>query len=213
MLQHIFVVISMAVADILYTLWARKAAQGKATWAALWASLIIPVYGSVVIMYNSNIRYLISATVGAFLGTYIAVKLDKKAKISKIFNLAKVSAKFLAFFVVVLAMAGVTKAEKLYIPPAWELKTDPAKQAEINRKLDVTNSLALVEVGLIEPGWIDLDHPNVRFQLAYNRWIKLWNKSVEQGSIDYQEVLAFDEVVKRFEKFVERVERERKFGN
>lgn len=128
--------------------------------------------------------------------------------------MSKIIANFVNFaaVVVVLTVVGGVRAEKLYIPPAWELKNDSAKQAEINRKLDVVNSLALVEVGLIEPGWIDLDHPNVRFQLAYNRWIKLWNKSVEQGSIDYQEVLAFDEMVKRFEKFVERVERERKFG-
>lgn len=76
MFQHLFVALSMAVADVLYTLWARKAAQGKAVLAAFWASLIIPVYGSVVIMYNSDPKYLISATIGAFLGTFVAVRLD-----------------------------------------------------------------------------------------------------------------------------------------
>lgn len=104
------------------------------------------------------------------------------------------------------------RAEKLFIPPLWELKLDQTKQLECNRKLQVENCLALVETGLLESGTIDLDHPNVRFQLAYNKWLRLWNKAVEQGMIDYQEVIAFEQMVKRFEQFVDRVERERKIG-
>jgi len=111
-----------------------------------------------------------------------------------------------------LTLSSGLKAEKLFIPPVYELRNDQAKQIECNRKLEIENCLALVETGLLEPGIIDLDHPNVRFQLAYNRWIRLWNKSVDQGSVDYQEVIAFEKVVKSFEQFVDRVERERKRG-
>lgn len=112
----------------------------------------------------------------------------------------------LAFLIIPRAILG----EKLFIPPIYELRGDLKKQSECNRKLEIDNCLALVEIGLLEPGEVDLNHPNVRFQLAYNRWIRLWNKSVEQGSVDYQEVIAFERVVKSFEKFVDRVEKERK---
>lgn len=80
MLQHLLVIIGMALADTLYTLWARKASQAKALQAAIWASLIIPTYGFVVIMYNQDPQYLVSAMIGAFLGTYITVKLDSRTK-------------------------------------------------------------------------------------------------------------------------------------
>lgn len=101
-------------------------------------------------------------------------------------------------------------AEKLYIPPVYELRNDTKKQLECNRKLEVESCLVLVESGLLHPGIIDLSHPNVRFQLAYNRWIRLWNKSIDQGSVDYNEVIAFERMVESFEKFVDRVEKERK---
>jgi len=117
-----------------------------------------------------------------------------------------------AALILFIALGGVVSAEKLYVPPFYLLKDDISKQNEINSKLEIENCLPLVEAGLIEVGWIDLDDPNVRFQLAYNRWLKLWNEAVAQGSLSYEEVLAFNRMVNRFETFVERVERQRKRG-
>jgi len=70
----------MALADTLYTMWARKSAQSRPLSAAIWASLIIPTYGYVVIMYNSDPKYLLSAMIGAFIGTYLTIKFDSRAK-------------------------------------------------------------------------------------------------------------------------------------
>lgn len=80
MLQHLLVIVGMAVADIMYTLWARKASQSRAVWSGFWAAMIIPTYGWVVIMYNHNPKYLVSAAIGAFIGTYLAVKFDSRGK-------------------------------------------------------------------------------------------------------------------------------------
>lgn len=80
MLQHMLVMLGMAIADTLYTLWARKSAQSRPLAAAFWASLIIPTSGFVVIMYNQDPQYLISAMIGAFIGTYLTVLVDSRRK-------------------------------------------------------------------------------------------------------------------------------------
>lgn len=80
MLQHLLVIVGMAVADALYTLWARKSAQSKPLSAAIWASLIIPTYGFVVIKYNQDPTFLVSAMIGAFIGTYLTVLVDSRTK-------------------------------------------------------------------------------------------------------------------------------------
>lgn len=67
---------AMVFVDVAYALWARRASQGRALQASLYATLLLVLGAHVTLSYVADVRYLIAAAGGAFVGTYFAVRLD-----------------------------------------------------------------------------------------------------------------------------------------
>ncbi|MDI6733919.1 MAG: hypothetical protein QMD50_00285 [Patescibacteria group bacterium] len=63
-------------ADVLWTLYIRRTNEGRAFSAAFFSAAIIVLGGMVVTSYVENAFYLIPATIGGFLGTWITIKYD-----------------------------------------------------------------------------------------------------------------------------------------
>jgi uncharacterized protein YneF (UPF0154 family) len=74
----ILVFVATIIADILWTYYIRRVSQGKAFQSALYASLVYANTVFVTIMYTENRWLGIAVVLGAFIGTYIAVKIDTR---------------------------------------------------------------------------------------------------------------------------------------
>lgn len=77
-LQGIVVYVGMAWVDICYALYTRRVTEGRALQSGLLAALLLALGGYVVISYTSHAILLLPACLGAFTGTYLAVRLDHK---------------------------------------------------------------------------------------------------------------------------------------
>ena len=78
LLKGLLVFLGAGLADVVWALYIRRAGEGKAASAGFLAALIILFGAYITIEYVENHWYLIPAVVGAFVGTYITVVLDKK---------------------------------------------------------------------------------------------------------------------------------------
>lgn len=73
-LKFMTVMLSMALADVCWTLYFMKVAEKKAVQAAFWGSIII-LFGAIsTTSYVDDHSLVIAAVVGAFLGTYATIK-------------------------------------------------------------------------------------------------------------------------------------------
>lgn len=74
------VMIFTTVLDIMWAFYMIKVNQLDSKKAAGYSSTLYFIASIVVISYTHNILYVLSATLGAFLGTYIGVEIEKKKK-------------------------------------------------------------------------------------------------------------------------------------
>lgn len=66
----------MMILDIAFALYVIAAAANKAHIASLWAVLILLLNGVVILAYIDNNWMLVPAGAGAYVGTFIAIKLS-----------------------------------------------------------------------------------------------------------------------------------------
>jgi len=78
MIKYLIVFLSIIVLDIIWVLYIRRVSQGKAVSASLYAVTVYLLSSFVTISYIENNYLLIPAALGAIIGTYTAVKIDKK---------------------------------------------------------------------------------------------------------------------------------------
>jgi len=79
------VFLAMVFVDIVWVFYIRKTTQGKAVQAASLSTLIVLLGAFVIINYVENLWYIVPTILGAFVGTYVAVKIAEKrdSKIKK----------------------------------------------------------------------------------------------------------------------------------
>lgn len=78
-----FIAVFFAVffADISWTFYIRRVAQGKVLQAAVFSAIILLLGGITTMSYVTNGRLtVIPAVCGAFCGTFVAMKIDQKRK-------------------------------------------------------------------------------------------------------------------------------------
>lgn len=79
-MDYVLTFISLFCIDIFYTYYLRAIADSKALVASLW-SIVVTILGAfVVINYTTDHMMLIPAALGAFCGTFVGMKLKKKAE-------------------------------------------------------------------------------------------------------------------------------------
>ena len=76
--KSILVFLAVVLGDILCVLYIRRSGEGRALSAAVFGTLIWIFGAFVVINYMEDKRLIIFAVLGAFIGTYLAVKFDSK---------------------------------------------------------------------------------------------------------------------------------------
>ncbi len=77
--EFILVFLAMTVLDFVFSLYTRRVADGSEYRAGIWAVAIILLNGYVMVQFVDSLWHLIPAGLGAFVGTVIAVKLDKRS--------------------------------------------------------------------------------------------------------------------------------------
>ena len=76
--KALLVFLVTAVSDTLWAIYIRRVTDGKSLSASTLSAVIIIAGGLVAIEYISNNWYLLPAALGAFVGTFFTIKLDKK---------------------------------------------------------------------------------------------------------------------------------------
>lgn len=70
----------MVVLDIVFAFYTLKVAQRAEIQASLFATAILGLNGLVTVLYVEDNKLIVPAMVGAFVGTWIAIKIDKRFK-------------------------------------------------------------------------------------------------------------------------------------
>ena len=79
-MDYFLTFLSLFCIDIFYTYYLRAVADNKALVASVW-SIVVTILGAfVVINYTTDHMMLMPAALGAFCGTYVGMKLKKKAE-------------------------------------------------------------------------------------------------------------------------------------
>jgi len=77
MIKFIAVIVMMLLAEGTCAIYIKKIAQNKAISAGLWSSANI-LFGKLVVVYIvDNNQMIVAAMIGAFLGTWLSIKLSK----------------------------------------------------------------------------------------------------------------------------------------
>jgi Na+/glutamate symporter len=69
--------LSVFFTDIFYTYYLKAVQESHALKASFWASVVFCIACVAVINYTSNHALLLPAALGAFLGTYVGIKLKQ----------------------------------------------------------------------------------------------------------------------------------------
>lgn len=77
-LKFFLVFICVTATDACWAIYIIKIAEKKALAASLWGSLISVLAAFTVVSYTQDNRFIIAMVLGAFVGTWVAVKLIKK---------------------------------------------------------------------------------------------------------------------------------------
>lgn len=85
LIKAVLIFLAVIVSDTVWIFYIRRAAEGKAVQAAFFGAMIWIFGAFVVVGYVENQWYLIPAVLGALIGTYAAVKFDKKKNRGKKF--------------------------------------------------------------------------------------------------------------------------------
>lgn len=73
-LSFIGVFVALILVDICWTFYIAKVAERKAFSSAMWSAWILVCGAFATISYLHDVRLLVAAVLGAFVGTFIAVK-------------------------------------------------------------------------------------------------------------------------------------------
>ena len=77
-MDYFLVFIAMFVLDFAFGFYTRKTSEGAEHSASFWATIILLLNGYVITAYVDDIWLIIPAAIGAYWGTYAAIKIDKK---------------------------------------------------------------------------------------------------------------------------------------
>ena len=77
MLSYIITFVAVFVVDIFYTYYLKAINENAALKAGFWGAVVWLIGSFAVIEYTANHWLLIPACIGAFLGTYLGIKLRK----------------------------------------------------------------------------------------------------------------------------------------
>ena len=80
MMDFLLTFISLFCVDIFYTYYLRAIVDSRALVASSWAVVVTILGAFVVINYTTNHMLLVPAALGAFCGTYVGMKLKKRAE-------------------------------------------------------------------------------------------------------------------------------------
>ena len=80
MLEYINTFFSLFLIDIFYTYYLKSVTDSKVLVASLWSIVITILGANVVISYTTDHMLLIPAAMGAFCGTFVGMKYNKKNK-------------------------------------------------------------------------------------------------------------------------------------
>jgi uncharacterized membrane protein YfcA len=80
MLDWITTFLSLFFTDIFYTYYLKAVQKNEAIKASIWAVVVFCVACVAVINYTTNHVLLVPAALGAFLGTYVGIKLRNETK-------------------------------------------------------------------------------------------------------------------------------------
>ena len=80
MLEYINTFFSLFFIDIFYTYYLKSVTDSKVLVASLWSIVITILGANVVISYTTDHMLLIPAAMGAFCGTFVGMKYNKKNK-------------------------------------------------------------------------------------------------------------------------------------
>jgi diacylglycerol kinase len=80
MIDYVFTFFALFFTDIFYTYYLKSVQEEHALRASCWAVLVFLVACFAVIEYTTNHMLLIPAAFGAFCGTFVGIKLRKKAE-------------------------------------------------------------------------------------------------------------------------------------
>lgn len=83
MTTYLLTFLAIAIMDVCYAYWARRAAQGAALEASAWATVLIVLNGLAMVNIVNDLWNIVAAAFGAFIGTYVAIRLDHKKGRSK----------------------------------------------------------------------------------------------------------------------------------
>ncbi len=75
--KFILTLVLMALTDALYSIWARRVTGGEAFQSGLIAAGLIMFNSLAAVLYVSDPSLIPAAMIGAFLGTWFAVRKDK----------------------------------------------------------------------------------------------------------------------------------------
>jgi len=77
-LKFLIVFLGMAVFDFLYAIYTRAVIDKKSFRGGSLACLMVLVQGLIIVSYTKEPKLLIAAALGAFIGTYIGIRLEVK---------------------------------------------------------------------------------------------------------------------------------------
>ena len=77
-LNYLIIFISLVLIDIAYIFYLKYVAQNKINKASNWASVVTLLNGIIIINYSSDIYSVLSAMIGAYVGTFISMKFFNK---------------------------------------------------------------------------------------------------------------------------------------
>jgi uncharacterized protein YebE (UPF0316 family) len=78
MLDYIVTFFALFFTDVFYTFYLKAVNNEKTVTASIWAVVVFIIAAVAVIEYNSNHMLLIPASIGAFCGTFVGIKIRKK---------------------------------------------------------------------------------------------------------------------------------------
>lgn len=77
--KHLLVFVATIIFEVFMTMWTLRLTQRRAVSAANWSALSTGFGALVTISYTKDPQYVVSLLVGAWLGTFIAVKWESRA--------------------------------------------------------------------------------------------------------------------------------------
>jgi xanthine/uracil permease len=77
-LNYLIIFVSLVLIDIVYIFYLKYVAQNKINKASAWASVVTLLNGIIIINYSSDIYSVLSAMIGAYVGTFISMKFFNK---------------------------------------------------------------------------------------------------------------------------------------